>query len=89
MNDVLVTIRLPPSLLAEVKELTKEQHFVDKSEFIRTVLRQRYEKTTKDTTSKISSEIINDIKSATISKSEMLLREELRKIQERLREELK
>ena len=42
MNDILVSIRIPESLLDEVKKLTKEEHFMDVSEGIRTIVRDKW-----------------------------------------------
>ncbi len=89
MTDILVSIRLPPTLLEEIKSLTREQHFVDQSELIRSVLRSGYEKHTQDQVQNLTESIIKDLRKNAVTKSEARLSEELRKIKDRLREELK
>jgi len=42
MNEILVSIRMPKSLLNEVKKNTEENHFMDVSENIRSVVRKRW-----------------------------------------------
>jgi Arc/MetJ-type ribon-helix-helix transcriptional regulator len=44
MTDCIATIRLPPSLLSELKKLADEQYFIDESELIRNVLRKNYDR---------------------------------------------
>lgn len=44
MTDRIVTIRLPASLLGELKKLADERFFIDESELIRNVLRKNYDR---------------------------------------------
>lgn len=41
MKDVIVSIRLPSSLTKELKDLAKANHYVDLSEQLRDVIRQK------------------------------------------------
>ncbi len=47
MNDVMVTIRLPKSFLLELKESAKKNHFLDLSEHVRSIIRKKWMKATK------------------------------------------
>ena len=89
MTDVIVTIRLPPPLLAELKRLAREQYYVDASELVRGILRRKYEKSVSAGSELLSESIIGDIKKHTLKTSEARLAEELLNIRKRLREELK
>lgn len=42
MNDVMVSIRMPKSLASELKALCKERHFLDLSEEVRSIARQKW-----------------------------------------------
>ena len=42
MNDVMVSIRMPKSLASELKGLAKKHHFLDLSEEVRSILRQKW-----------------------------------------------
>ena len=89
MGDTIATIRLPPSLVIELKKISKEQHYVDLSELIRSVLRKKYEKSVLASSDMLSDSIISDIKKQTIQTSEAKLAQELLHIKKRLRDELK
>ncbi len=41
MSERVITIKMPSSLLKEIKSLTVEQHYLDISEQIRSVVRQK------------------------------------------------
>lgn len=89
MTEVIVTIRLPPQLLAELRKLAQEQYYVDASELVRSVLRKKYEKSVKASSELLSESIIEDIKKHTLKTTDARLAEELLGIRKRLREELK
>ena len=89
MGDTIATIRLPPSLVIELKKISKEQHYVDLSELIRSVLRKKYEKSVLASSDMLSDAIVTDIKKHTVQTSEAKLTQELLKIKKRLRDELK
>lgn len=42
MNEILVSIRIPESLLNKVKKDTEKNHFMDVSENIRSVVRKKW-----------------------------------------------
>ena len=43
MKDTVVSVRLPTTLVQELKMLAQEQHYLDLSEQIRTIIRQKCE----------------------------------------------
>lgn len=42
VNDVMLSIRMPKSLVLELKESAKTQHFLDLSEEVRSIVRQKW-----------------------------------------------
>jgi metal-responsive CopG/Arc/MetJ family transcriptional regulator len=46
MKDTVISIRLPASLVQELKELAQKNHYLDLSEQIRTIIRQKCEQYT-------------------------------------------
>src|SRR3989338_9747533 len=90
-TDVLVTVRLPVSLLEELKILVQMQHYMDASEAIRSILRQKREQYSDPLTYEVrqlSSSIQEELKRGIARKSEQRLVEELKKIREKIKEEL-
>lgn len=47
LTDIIVSVRLPKSLLKELKILVKEQHFLDLSEQVRSIVRKKWMEYTK------------------------------------------
>jgi len=43
MKDIMVSIRIPESLLNELKESSKKKHYMDVSEEVRTIVRDRWQ----------------------------------------------
>ncbi|MGV8162921.1 MAG: hypothetical protein ACP5N2_06340 [Candidatus Nanoarchaeia archaeon] len=41
MKDVMISVRIPGSLLKELKELTEKNHYLDLSEHTRAVIREK------------------------------------------------
>ena len=89
MTDVLVTARIPDSLISELRAQVKKQHYLDLSELIRSVLRKRFEEHANANPRRVTDSIIKDIKKHTVSSSESLLSDELLRLKKRLKEELK
>jgi len=46
LNDVLVSVRMPKSLLLKLKEFSKKDHYMDVSEEIRSITRKNWFKFT-------------------------------------------
>jgi metal-responsive CopG/Arc/MetJ family transcriptional regulator len=42
MNDIIVSVRMPKGLTEELRALTKRDHFMDISETVRSIMRQKY-----------------------------------------------
>ena len=42
MTEVMVSIRMPRSLLQELKDIAQEEHFLDLSELVRSVTRKKW-----------------------------------------------
>ena len=42
MNDVMATIRMPRSMAQQLRELAKRRHFLDISEEVRSIVRQKW-----------------------------------------------
>ena len=89
MTEVIVTIRLSPSLLAEVSKVSKEEHYLDQSEFVRSVLRKKFEESSRGNSRALADAIIADIKKHSVMTTEARLSEELKGIRDRLKDEMK
>lgn len=42
LNDVLVSVRMPESLLSKLKELAEKNHYMDVSEEVRSIIRKNW-----------------------------------------------
>ena len=65
LNDVLVSIRMPESLLSKLKELAEKDHYMDISEEIRSITRKNWFKSLYPELMEIKrlrKDIINEIK---------------------------
>ncbi len=47
MNDVMVSVRMPQSLLGELKAATVRHHYMDVSETVRSIIRKEWMKSTR------------------------------------------
>ena len=91
MNDVMVSVRLPGSLVEELKVFVKKQHYLDISEAIRSILRQKWEEQSdplRYELAQIRRSIHHDLKSSIARKSEQRIVDEMKKIREKIRDEL-
>jgi Arc/MetJ-type ribon-helix-helix transcriptional regulator len=41
LKDVMISVRVPSGLLTELKELTEKNHYMDLSEHIRAIIREK------------------------------------------------
>jgi len=91
LNDVIVTIRVPESLANELKSLAKKKHFLDISEQVRTIVRNKWIMHTQPELHSLKS-IREDIKEAVNKrvsrKIEQEVLKELEKIKKQLSEEV-
>ena len=44
MNDPVVSVRMPKGMIKEVRKLSRENHFLDMSEALRSIIRQKWVK---------------------------------------------
>lgn len=89
--DVLVTVRLPASLVEELKLLVQKHHYMDTSEAIRGVLRRKWEQSSDPLAHEVRqlrASIEGELKRGIARKSEQRLVDELEKVREKIREEL-
>lgn len=90
MTDVMVSVRMPKSLLRELKELAKDQYFLDLSEQIRSILRQKWIQCTNPELfelKKLRKGIEDEIKRKSIEKVREGVNKELEKIRSSLKKE--
>ena len=88
MNDVMLSVRMPKSLVSELKALAKEQHFLDLSEEIRSIVRKKWIQYTNPELfelKKLRESIGDEIKRKSVEK----VRGEVNKELERIRLQLK
>ena len=88
VNDIIVAIRMPKSLAWEIKELAKRQHFLDVSEEVRSIVRQKwlsYSAPELFELKKLREGIEKEIKQKSITK----IREEVAKELEKIKGQLK
>jgi hypothetical protein len=91
VNDIIVSARMPSSLLDELKEYSHKNHYMDISEAIRGILRHKWDSSSDPLSfqvGKIQRTLEEDIRKGIARKSEQLLVEELKKIQEKMKNEL-
>ena len=92
--DVLLTIRLPVSLVEELKALVRKHHYMDTSEAIRSVLRQKWKQDSDPLAYEVyevrqlRASIEEELKRSIVRKSEQRLIDELKSIRNKMREEL-
>jgi metal-responsive CopG/Arc/MetJ family transcriptional regulator len=83
MKDIVLSIRLPPTLVQELKELAQKNHYLDLSEQIRTIIRQKCEQYTepyKHEVQKMREQLEQNISESKENKDKEKLLEELQKI---------
>jgi Arc/MetJ-type ribon-helix-helix transcriptional regulator len=91
MNDVMVSIRMPRSLLAELRVLAEKKHFMDVSEEVRSIVRKRwiqYNKPELYEIRRLREEIGEAVKQRSIRITQKQIAEELEKIRDQLKEEV-
>jgi len=83
MKDAVISIRLPPTLVEELKILAEKNHYLDLSEQIRTIIRQKceqYGKPYKHEVQKMREELEKNIQENKETKDKEKLLEEIQKI---------
>lgn len=91
MSDVLISARVPASLVLELKEFSQKNHYMDLSEAVRSILRRKWEEHSDPLAYEVGQlrrSIQDELKKGIAEKSEQLLVEELKKIGERIKDEI-
>jgi len=88
MNDVIVSIRLPRSLLKELKAKVKEKHFLDVSEEVRSIIREKWIQYTNPNLFELK-KLREGIEKEVKRKSKEKVQEQMNKELERIKEQLK
>jgi Arc/MetJ-type ribon-helix-helix transcriptional regulator len=89
MKDTMVSIRMPEALAKELEQQAVEEHFLDLSEFIRSIVRKEWLQRAKpDVASELQSlrkRIETELSAITRERVQKEVAAELRKIQEQLK----
>jgi Arc/MetJ-type ribon-helix-helix transcriptional regulator len=88
MNDIIVSIRLPESLLKELKELAEKHHYMDVSEEIRSIVRDKWLHFKQPELQELK-KLKEDIKKELAKKKEKIVRLEVINELEQIKEEIK
>lgn len=77
MAEKIVSVKMPGSLVGELKRLTSEHHYLDLSEQVRSVVRQKCLKYSQpyDDITKLRRDLEQQINSANASRKEQILQE--------------
>ena len=89
VNDIMVSIRMPKSLALELKLFAKTQHFLDLSEEVRSIVRQKWLANVSPELfelKKLRENIEDEIKRKSTKKVQQEVTKELEKIKIRLKE---
>ena len=88
MDDIIVSIKIPEQMYERLKELVKEGNFLDTSEGVRSIVRDKWLEFQNPELSEIKN-LREEIKNKLVKKSEKTVKkeviEELRKIKELLK----
>lgn len=86
MNDIIVSVRMPKSLVRELK--ARQKHFLDLSEEVRSIVRKKwlqYQKPELYELKQLRSEINKELKRKSIERIQNQVNKELEKIREQLK----
>jgi Arc/MetJ-type ribon-helix-helix transcriptional regulator len=89
MKDVMVSIRMPEALAKELEQRAAQEHFLDLSEFIRSIVRREWLQQAKpDIIAELHAlrkKVEEELKAVAEERVQKEVAEELRKIQEHLK----
>jgi Arc/MetJ-type ribon-helix-helix transcriptional regulator len=88
MKDTMVSIRIPGSLLEELKAIAQTEHYMDVSEEIRSIVRDRWLQAKQPELEELK-KLKEDIKRGLETKKERLVRIELIRELEKIKESVK
>jgi Arc/MetJ-type ribon-helix-helix transcriptional regulator len=89
MKDVMISVRVPSGLVKELKELTEKNHYMDLSEHMRAIIREKsmqYVEPYRYELSKMRKEMENNISSNKAIEEKKKLVEELKSIIKELKD---
>ena len=88
MNDVMVSVRMPKSLALELKELVRPNHFLDLSEEVRGIVREKWVSAINPELFEIK-KLRENIEAEIRKKSTKKIEEEVAKEREKIKSQLK
>ena len=90
LNDILVSVRMPESLLLKLKKLTEKEHFMDVSEEIRSITRKNWFKFTHPELTvieKLRKDVLNEVKNKNEKEITKRVIKELNEIKKEIKKE--
>ena len=90
MNDILVSVRMPESLLSKLKELAKKDYFMDVSEEIRSITRKNWFRFTHPeliVIERLRKDILNEVKKKSEKEITKRVINELNEIKKEIKKE--
>lgn len=86
-NNMLVSVRMPKSLFAELQKLSEKNHYLDVSEQVRSIVRDRWQEAKEPQAYQIK-RLRKEISQALTKKTEEKAQQQLVKELERIKEDL-
>ena len=90
MNDILVSVRMPESLLSKLRELAEKDHFMDVSEEIRSITRKNWFRFTHPelmVIERLRKDILNEVKKKSEKEITKRVIKELNEIKKEIKKE--
>ncbi|MBU1975027.1 MAG: ribbon-helix-helix domain-containing protein [Nanoarchaeota archaeon] len=90
MNEVIVSVRMPESMLTELKSLSKKNHFLDVSEELRSIIRDKavkYSSPYNADLRKVIDDLQQEIASRETTRKKKVVIDDLRRLLEELEHE--
>ena len=87
MTEVMVSIRMPASLLRELKQISQDEHYLDLSEMVRSIARKKWIEHTNpelEQIKKLRENIELEIRKKSVEKIQHEVGKELEKIKQQL-----
>ena len=88
MSDAIVSVRMPKSLLHELKSLSEKEHFLDVSEEVRSIVRKKWDFHSNPEIYQLR-KLSDDIGAEIRKKSEKKIQQEIAKELEKIKSQLK
>ena len=90
MNDILVSVRMPESLLSKLRELAEKDHFMDVSEEIRSITRKNWFRFTHPelmVIERLRKDVLNEVKKKSEKEITKRVIKELNEIKKEIKKE--